>query len=233
MLIDAGPHRHQEQDPPSSVSVALQPHPLPLSPLLTPLGCSLFQLVFTSHSGWPLLEGINLVLAITRFPDPAGDSRDTCEWIIYPPSARFMEAEAEAQRRLTFLRSHSSLTAEPDPGIQPAGPFYMSPLFVFGFSLHRSPWGVSSFISYSEKPKYGLRMRLRLFPLRGAVVVSFWVLVFLHWSSFLAPTFWRVALLWAGSPSNGCSRITVESLKSGLWRPSGPGVHPGAVSSAG
>lgn len=73
MLIDAGPHRHQEQDPPSSVSVALLPHPLPLSPLLTPLGYPLFQLILTSHSGWQLFEGINLVLAITRFPDPAGE----------------------------------------------------------------------------------------------------------------------------------------------------------------
>ena len=142
MLIDAGPHRHREQDPPSSVSVALQPHPLPLSPLLTPLGCSLFQLIFTSHSGWPLFEGINLVLAITRFPDPAGDSRDTCEWIIYPPSARFMEAEAEAQTgRLTFLRSHSSLTAEPDPGIQPAGPFLHVSTFCFWLFSPSQPLG--------------------------------------------------------------------------------------------
>ena len=49
-----------------------------------------------------------------------------------------MDAEAEAQRgRLTCFRSHSTLTAESDTGIQPAGPLtsglslsYMSPLFV-------------------------------------------------------------------------------------------------------
>ena len=77
-----------------------------------------------------------------------------------------MDAEAEAQRgRLTCLRSHSTLTAESDTGIQPAGPLtsglslsYMSPLLCFGFSLHLSPSGVSSFHqkTYSEKPKYEL-----------------------------------------------------------------------------
>lgn len=146
-----------------------------------------------------------------------------------------MEAEAEGQRGcLAFLRSHSTLTAESDPGIQPAGPFlHVSPFCVLAFPSI-SALGVSLlFIRYNEKPKYGLRIKLRLFPLRGAVLVSFWALVFLHRTSFLAPAFWLVALLWAGSPSNGCSRSTVESLKSELWRPSGPGVHPGAVASTG
>ena len=46
--------------------VALHLHPSPLSPLLTPLGQSLFQLIFTSPSGCQLLEGTNLVLAVTR-----------------------------------------------------------------------------------------------------------------------------------------------------------------------
>lgn len=40
-------------------------HPLPLSPLLTPLGYLLFQLIFISHSRCQLLEGTNLVLAVT------------------------------------------------------------------------------------------------------------------------------------------------------------------------
>ena len=116
-----------------------------------------------------------------------------------------------------------------------ACPFLTCPPFLcVGFSLHLSPWGVSSFHqkTYNEKPKYGLRIKVRLFPLRGTGWVSFWVLIFLHWTSFLAPTFWLV-LLWAGSPSNGCSRITVESLKSEPWKYSGTGVHPGAVWSTG
>lgn len=64
---------------------------------------------------------------------------------IYPPSVHFTEAEAEALPK-----------AESVTGIKPAGPLvafpYLtcSPFLCFGFSLHPSPWGLSS---SSEKVK--------------------------------------------------------------------------------